>query len=106
MRRLTTYVHVAERDEQGNPGRSQIFGPGDKVPDWARAAITNPDVWDGEDDEPTETPERVKRPNRAGAGSSVEAWRAYADQERITIPDGAGRDEIIAAVEAAEADRQ
>lgn len=101
MRRLTTYVHAVERDDNGTTLQSGTFGPGDDVPGWARKAITNPDVWDGQDDEPSE-PERLSRPTKAGPGSSEKAWRAYAAQENVTVADGASRDEIIAAVEAAE----
>lgn len=47
--RLNTYVHAAEVDENGKPtGRAGNFGPDDDLPDWAVAAITNPDVWAGE----------------------------------------------------------
>ncbi|MEV4767794.1 hypothetical protein [Micromonospora humida] len=50
--RLSTYVHVVEMvtDDQGkqSPGRAGVFGPGDSLPDWAVAAISNPDVWDGD----------------------------------------------------------
>lgn len=100
MRNLNTYVHAVERDEQGNPGRSQQFGPGDQVPDWARAAITNPDVWDGEDDAPRQA-EQLGRPAKAGPGSSLEAWHAYAEQEGVAVGKGASRESVIAAVEAA-----
>jgi len=41
MASLITYVHVS-----GPDGRMHVFGPGDDVPDWATARITNPDVWD------------------------------------------------------------
>jgi hypothetical protein len=47
--RLNTFVHVFELDSKGRPdGRSGVFGPGDTLPDWAVASITNPDVWAGE----------------------------------------------------------
>lgn len=38
--RLSRVVHVIDRE--GNP---RMFGPGDDVPDWARAKITNPAAW-------------------------------------------------------------
>ncbi|MEV2222751.1 hypothetical protein AB0E01_23075 [Nocardia vinacea] len=48
MPQLNTFVHV----ESGN-GEMHVFGPGDVVPDWAVAAITNPMVWaDGGDVRP------------------------------------------------------
>lgn len=40
-------------------------------------------------------------PPRAGRGSSADAWAHYAAEHGVTIADGAGRDEIIAACEAA-----
>lgn len=40
MRTLTTFVYVND-DE----GMAHSFGPGDIVPEWAEALITNPDVW-------------------------------------------------------------
>lgn len=41
----------------------------------------------------------MKEPPRNGAGSGVDAWRAYADYLGIDV-DGLTRDEIIAAVDA------
>ena len=37
-------VHL--EDDQG---RAHVFGPGDVVPAWARAKITNPLAWDDDD---------------------------------------------------------
>ncbi|MFI2664875.1 hypothetical protein [Micromonospora carbonacea] len=69
--RLSAFVHVLEMvtDDQGkqSPGRSGVFGPGDSLPDWAVAAISNPDVWDG--DPPP-------RPERTSGGESREQKRA------------------------------
>lgn len=106
MPKLTTHVHVVERDDKGNTTRAQTFGPSDDVPDWAVAAITNPDVWDGDPPSRTATAAQqvtglLPMPPKAGPGSGVDAWRAYAQQEKVTVPDGAGRDEIVAAIEAA-----
>ena len=44
---LTTYVHVIEQPGPNSQGRNDTFGPGDALPIWALAAITNPDVWEG-----------------------------------------------------------
>lgn len=103
-RKLTAFVHVAERLEDGSYGRQGTFGPSDDVPDWARAAITNPDVWDGEDDaqpepEPEPEPGPLDRP-RGNAGRP--AWAAYAASRDIEIEDDMGRDDIIAAVQLAD----
>jgi hypothetical protein len=105
-RKLTAYVHAVERLDDGSYGRQGTFGPGDSVPDWARSVITNPDVWDGEDDEdrspepePEPEPEPVDRP-RGNAGRP--AWAAYAASRDIDIEDDMGRDDIIAAVQLAD----
>jgi hypothetical protein len=53
MRKLNTTVHAVEVDEKGQQtGQQGVFGPDDDLPGWARKAITNPDVWEGSDDEP------------------------------------------------------
>lgn len=44
-------------------------------------------------------------PPTSGKGSGVEAWAKYADDHGIAYPDGAGRDEIIATVEAHKAEQ-
>ncbi|WP_432050305.1 hypothetical protein [Verrucosispora sp. NA02020] len=50
---LATYVHVA--DEQGT---AHVFGPGDRVPDWAAGKIVNPKAWKGgKAPGPAESPE-------------------------------------------------
>lgn len=90
-RTLNTNVHAV-----GPDGQSQVFGPGDEVPDWARKAITNPDVWDGKDD--TATADAVEPP-RAGKGSGVDAWRSYAESRGVALEDDMTRDDIIAAVD-------
>lgn len=43
----------------------------------------------------------LPEPPRNGAGSGVAAWQAYADAIGVEIPEGASRDEIIAAVDEA-----
>lgn len=91
-RKLNTYVHAVERDDKGNTTQSAVFGPDDDVPSWAQKAITNPDVWDGEADEPTTL--------EAPAGNaSREKWAAYAEQEGVEVEDDMTRDDIKAAVD-------
>jgi len=107
--------------------QAETFRPGESVPGWARKAITNPAAWetsDTEDDqadepepEEPETPandgedggsdsdgeeEALPQPARAGRGSSLEAWQAYADARGIEYANDATRDDIIAAVDATE----
>lgn len=98
MKKLNTYVHAFEVTEDGGPGRSQQFGPGDEVPGWAREVITNPKVWDGEDDEPAEDSDEPEPP-RHGKGSGLEAWRTYASGLGVELEDGMTRDDVIAAVD-------
>lgn len=94
MRTLNTYVHAV-----GENGESQVFGPGDVVPGWARKAITNPKVWDGEDDEPAvSTPVVLERP---AGNASREDWAAYATQEGVELDPDMKRDDIKAAVDLA-----
>lgn len=99
-RKLTTYVHAHAVDSDGNV-QSQVFGPDDDVPSWARKAITNPDVWDdgeddGEDDESDE-PTVLERP---AGNASREDWAAFAAQEGVEVNDNMKRDDIKAAVDA------
>jgi hypothetical protein len=97
--RLRTHVHV--RDEHG---RSVVLAPGDDVPDWAAAAIRNPRAWQGGAAPSVETPTETNdtsAPPRSGAGSGKAEWAAYASTLGVTYPDGASRDDIIAAVDAA-----
>lgn len=102
-RRLRTNVHVF--DEHGNVS---VFGPGDDVPEWAAARITNPKAWTDDEPAPEPEPEPVQpgpdgQPPRSGRGSGRDAWAAYAAARGLDVPDDASRDEIIAAVDEADA---
>lgn len=118
MAKLNTYVHVVERDKDGNQGRTGIFGPNDEVPAWAQKSITNPDVWDEGPDEPEEpraedneelpaesaggpnvSPSSGDRPPTSGAGSGRDAWAAYAASQGVEVTDDMDRGAIIAAVD-------
>lgn len=85
--RLSTFVHVVEMvtNDQGKqePGRSGVFGPGDSLPDWAVAAISNPDVWDG--DPPA-------RPESSASGESREQKRARLLAQLAELGDDDGAD--------------
>jgi hypothetical protein len=83
-RRLNIHVHAVERLEDGSYGRSQSFGPGDIVPDWAQAVITNPDVWEGDDEPSSPEPAEVKQPPRKGPGSGGPAWVEFAASKGVT----------------------
>lgn len=65
--RLNTSVHAVELDSAGKQtGRAQTFGPADDLSTdenrWALAAISNPDVWDG-DPPPKADPPSAIRPD-------------------------------------------
>ena len=49
---------------------------------------------------PADTPPAPERPAEAGPGSSKDKWAAYAESIGVAVPEGATRDEIIAAVDA------
>lgn len=112
MAKLNTFVHIVATADDGAQ-QSGTFGPADEVPAWAAAAITNPDVWDGEP--PAADPgagggkppqggeggDTLPEPPRSGQGSGVEAWREYAVKLGWfeSIPEGAKREDIIKAVD-------
>jgi hypothetical protein len=106
MARLNTFVHVASTDAEG-VHQSGTFGPADDLPDWAAAAITNPDVWDGDPPDAASEPAApagsdgdLVEPPRSGKGSGVEAWREYAEKLGYEVAEGTNREEIIAAIDA------
>jgi hypothetical protein len=107
MRTLNTYVHVD----------GVWYRPGTVPPPEVAKRITNPDVWDGEPEqsaaEPVQPPAPAKVPDttgssggnlpeppRAGKGSGTDAWLAYAKDHGIEVPADAGRDDIVALVDA------
>lgn len=105
MARLRTTVHVMDEN-----GTVQVLGPNTAVPDWAKAAITNPKAWEVAPAEfPAESPsqrpevgqDELAEPPRHGKGSSAEAWRDYAEKlgwfDKIEA-DASQRD-IVAAVD-------
>ena len=100
MAELRAAVYV---DDPNEVGKSVLFVPGDEVPDWAAALITNPNCWvDGElpkgkDSGPAADGDA---PPRAGKGSGRAEWAAYAESVGVQVDDDATRDEIIAAVDA------
>lgn len=103
-RRLRLTVYVAD-----DAGDVHGFGPGQEVPDWAAAQIVNPDAWADAPADGGGSPEvpippapavPADPPPKAGRGSSAAAWRAYA-AGRVDVTEGMGRDDIIAALDAA-----
>lgn len=94
MRRLNTFVHI------NVDGETRSYGPDDDVPADVAKRITNTDAW--EDAAAAATDEGgSEEPPRSGAGSGKDAWKAYADNLGVDYDDDATRDDIIAAVDAA-----
>ena len=54
-RKLNTYVHAVETNDKGEITNQGVFGPDDDLskPEnrWVEKAITNPDVWQGSDEQ-------------------------------------------------------
>jgi hypothetical protein len=75
---------------------------GEQVPEWAEGLIGDHLIANAtdEEDEQAPDPDGDDLPPTSGKGSGVEAWAKYADTNGIAYPEGANRDEIIAAVQA------
>lgn len=56
MKIIKVFVHI--KDEDGNP---MVLGPGDELPTWAEAQVTNPACFD----DPEPEPEPAKPPVKA-----------------------------------------
>jgi hypothetical protein len=95
-KKLKTFVHAVERDEQGTTTNSAVFGPDDTVPAWARKAITNPDVWDDGEDDGDDDGDLSERP---AGNASREKWAAYAESQGVAVTEDMKRDDIVAAVD-------
>lgn len=88
-KQVTVYVHVA--DPEGNP---VVLKPGDELPDWAEAQVTNPACFDEPDSEPDDvvgpgqTTEDVKREKAraASAKARAKAKEAAGDSEPASDP--------------------
>jgi hypothetical protein len=61
-RKLTTFVHAVEANDRREITNQGVFGPDDDLPDWARKAITNPNVWDGDQDDDAPAPRGRRGP--------------------------------------------
>lgn len=79
----------------GDPRRTRVRREG-----WAQIRqILGLDAVKAEDSEETD-----EKPPVAGPGSSAKAWRSYAESHGVEVVEDATKADIIAAVEAAEAD--
>lgn len=92
MKKLVSHVHVYDKDQ--NP---VVFGPDDDVPAWA-AKQMGPHCFADEGGEPSDR-EVGSVPPKAGAGSSKDAWAAYASEQGVDVEADASRDQIIQAVQ-------
>jgi hypothetical protein len=98
MAELAKNVYV-----QHPSGKGMKFGPGDELPDWARAQITNPKVWDDyEGDADPEPVEKRAIPPKTGKGSSRQEWAAYlrSVEPGAQVEDSDTKDDLIKYLEA------
>lgn len=89
-----------------------VLEAGSEPEKWAADQITNPKAWapdeeptpDGGDPDPAGDDDTApQEPPREGKGSGVNAWREYAEAIGVQFDKKAKREEIIAAVDAANA---
>ncbi|MGW2666224.1 hypothetical protein ACWCW7_35175 [Nocardia tengchongensis] len=94
-------------------GQLHSFLPGDALPDWAAARITNPNarstaVAAAEEGEtstegsaaPGEPISAGDMPPKKGPGASRQVWADYAESRGVAVEADWKREDIIAAVEA------
>jgi len=91
--KLNTHVHAVETDATGaRTGREKVFGPDDDLNrpenEWALAAITNPDVWEGAKPPRREPPKATATDNNEVA--QLKARIAELEREKAAGGDGAG----------------
>lgn len=83
-------------------GERHLLKDGSTLPDWADGIVGEHVLRDVRGEQvPTDEP-GPKPPKRSGPGSSAAAWRNYAAKNGVDVADDADRDEVIAALEAAE----
>jgi hypothetical protein len=88
----------------------QLYRAGSTPPPAAAARIRNPKVWEGDPPSAPEgdaeqdvggpdesAAETVQEPPRGGAGSGVDAWRAFLGEQGVEeLPADANRDDLVA----------
>lgn len=88
-------------------GALRSFLPGQEVPDWAAKQLgphcfaTGPDAPPLDEAPPAEGDGPTGPPPRSGRGSGEGQWRQYAQDHGVDVTLVEGRDDIIAACEAA-----
>ncbi len=113
---LVVHTHAIGAD-----GRAVHFTPGDPVPAWAEAQLTNPKLWGGSSASPpapaaallpgpqdpagagegSGTAKAPAAPPRSGPGSGTAAWAEFAAAAGVETGEKASREDLIAACEAA-----
>jgi hypothetical protein len=92
-------VKVTEPAPADRPDKAvPVSEPAPDVSPEKAKPVEDPDPDDEPEPEPADLPEP---PPRAGRGSSLTAWQAWADLAQVVYADGASRDDIIAACVAA-----
>ena len=96
--RSAVHVHVTSKDGT----KRAWLQPGDEVPSWARLDKRN--LQQATEDTGSGTAassDGVPQPARAGKGSGIDAWRAFAESKGVGVDSGMSRDDIVAACEQA-----
>lgn len=115
-RQLTAAVLV--RNPETN--KAEVLAEGSELPDWADGLVGDHALsGDGESVVAPDTSlvpsgsdkaegqdagsgsEGASEPPRAGRGSALEVWQAYAESQGIAVPEDASRDDIVALVDEA-----
>lgn len=87
-----------EEPDSGNPSPQQPAEPPATEPN-GPAVPTEPDPTGPTPTEPDPAPADIPVPPRSGAGSGIDAWRAFATAKGVSYPANAKREDIIAACE-------
>lgn len=75
---------------------------GDKAPNPTYPLVVpSVELDESDEPEPLDAQDGPKPPPKHGAGSSKEAWAAYAAEHQLVVPDGATREQIIQALDEA-----
>lgn len=84
-------------------GTVHIVAAGSPTPAWAEALIGNDELYDDEaaDGPAPASQEPSAAPPKSGPGSGRDAWAAYAQASGHPAADGAGRDDIVSALQSA-----
>lgn len=83
-------ANVAMRNPE--TGAVEVFVSGAVPPDWVAEAISNPDLWQADED-------TSEAPPKAGKGSGRQAWVAYAEAQGLGVDEDMSRDDIIERIE-------